>query len=239
MTTSQRVRHARALFAGLPRDYDRMASLLSLGQDERWRRFMASRVPRDRELILDVATGTGLVAAALVEQRGAGRVVGLDQSEAMLRRGRHRSLATGTERRVAFTLGQAERLPFPDDTFDALTFTYLLRYVDDPPAVLRELARVVRPGGTIANLEFHVPSSTVWRAAWWVHTRLVLPVVGRLVSRAWYDVGGFLGPSISAFVRRYPLPTQVRMWQGAGIGDVQTRTMSLGGCVVTWGRKPS
>lgn len=233
MTTSARVQHARQLFAGLPRDYDRMASLLSLGQDARWRRFMVSRVPGEHARVLDVAAGTGLVTAELVQSRGPGRVVALDQSEAMLRRGR-RSAAAGD--RVSFVLGQAERLPFPDDSFDALTFTYLLRYVDDPTETLRELARVVRPGGTIASLEFHVPRRPVVRAAWWVHTRLVLPVVGLATSRAWYEVGRFLGPSISAFVRRHPLAAQVQMWQEAGIEAVGTRVMSLGGSAVMWGR---
>ena len=69
-------------------------------------------------------------------------------------------------------LGRAERLPFPDETFDALTFTYLFRYVDDPAAAMRELARVVRPGGTIATLEFHVPEQPLLRAGWYAYTRV-------------------------------------------------------------------
>ena len=91
--------------------------------------------------------------------------------------------------------GRAEELPFADGEFAALTFTYLLRYVDDPAATVRELARVVRPGGTIAMLEFAVPRG-VWRPPWELWVRAGLPVAGRLISPGWHEVGDFLGPSI-------------------------------------------
>jgi len=180
--------------------------------------------------VLDVATGTGLVARALKRRYGC-RVVGLDQSEQMLSRAL--PLVGPVYERVV--RGEAERLPFEDGEFDALTFTYLLRYVDDPPATMRELARVVRPGGRIAMLEFHVPPRPVLHPAWWLYTRVGLPALGRLVSRDWYEVGRFLGPSIDGFWRRYPLPQLAEMWRRAGIGSVESRKMSLGGGVVMWG----
>jgi demethylmenaquinone methyltransferase/2-methoxy-6-polyprenyl-1,4-benzoquinol methylase len=136
-----------------------------------------------------------------------------------------------------FVLAQAERLPFPPTSFDALTFTYLLRYVDDPASVLRGLAEAVRPGGTVASLEFGVPRRVVWHAAWWLYTRVVLPVAGRFVSREWYAVGRFLGPSISGYVRRHPLEDQLRHWREAGLHVIGVRTMSLGGGVVIWGQR--
>ena len=132
--------------------------------------------------------------------------------------------------------GRAERLPFDDGSFDALTFTYLLRYVDDPAATLRELARVVRPGGTIAALEFGLPRG-VWRAAWEVYVRAVLPLAGRALSRGWYEVGRFLGGSIRDLYTRLPLERQVELWRDAGIHDVHARSLSLGGGVVVWGRR--
>src|SRR5204863_6300754 len=121
-------------------------------------------------------------------------------------------------------------------TFDALTFTYLLRYVDDPAATLSELARVVRPGGAMASLEFHVPLRP-WEPLWWLYTRAVMPAVGRLVSTSWYEVGRFLGPSISGFYERWPLDRQLQAWRAAGIGDVRARVMSPGGGRVIWGTK--
>ena len=136
--------------------------------------------------MLDVATGTGLVARELVRTDGRRRVVALDPSAPMLGTGIERSARLP----IAFVLGRAEELPFATATFDALTVTYLLRYVDDPGATLTELARVVRPGGVVASLEFGVPPNRAWRACWRLYTRAVMPAVGRLVSRDWYEVAG-------------------------------------------------
>jgi demethylmenaquinone methyltransferase/2-methoxy-6-polyprenyl-1,4-benzoquinol methylase len=214
-----------------------MAEALSFGQNRRWRRFLVSRIHvPPRATVLDVATGTAGVAIELAGRTGA-RVVGLDQSPEMLAAGRQRLAQAGMDGDVRLVQGHAERLPFPDEAFDGLTFTYLLRYVEDPAATLRELARVVRTGGTIASLEFAVPERIGWRTAWLVYTRALLPVGGLLASTQWYRTGRFLGPSITDFYRRYPLSEQARMWQEAGIARVRYRTMSLGGGVVMWGER--
>ena len=222
---------ARRLFAPLGPTYDRYAALLSLGQDPRWRRFLVSRVDvRRRATVLDVATGTGAVARELLAQRHC-TVVGVDQSPEMLAEARRRLPA-----HVRLIEARAEELPFPDGAFDALTFTYLLRYVADPGATLRELARVVRPGGTIAGLEFALPRG-VWRPLWDVYVGAVLPLAGRVLRRGWAEVGGFLGPSIRGFYARYPEPELLELWRDAGIRDVRARRLSLGGGLVTWGRR--
>lgn len=224
-----RRRHARELFAPLGPRYDRMGALLSFGQDPRWRRFMVSRLPRDGGHVLDVATGTGLVAEALL---GRGfRVTGLDQSPEMLARARARF-----GRRVELVEAPAEELPFPDASFDHLTFTYLLRYVDDPGATLGELARVVRPGGTVAMVEFGVPRGA-WRPPWNLWVGVGLPLAGRLVSPGWHEVGRFLGPSIRDFDARVPVDALHALWLRAGIADVVLRRMSFGAGVVVWGRR--
>jgi len=226
---SERRRHARALFAPLGPTYDRVGATLSFGQDPRWRRFLVSRLPADRGHVLDVATGTGLVAEALVA-RGF-RVTGLDQSAEMLALARKRF-----GDRVELVEASAAALPFPDASFGHLTFTYLLRYVDDPAATMRELARVVRPGGTVAMLEFDVPRG-VWRPLWDLWVGIGLPVAGRLISPGWHEVGRFLGPSIRAFHAAYPEPALLALWRDAGIADVRSRRLSLGGGVVMWGRR--
>jgi demethylmenaquinone methyltransferase/2-methoxy-6-polyprenyl-1,4-benzoquinol methylase len=207
-----------------------MARVLSFGQDGRWRRFLVSRLPTGPGLVLDVATGTGAVAAQIARRTRA-RVVGLDQSEPMLREGAWR-----LSPRIPMVAGHGDRLPFPARSFDAVTFTYLLRYVEDPAGTLAELARVVRPGGVMANLEFHVPDPP-WRWPWLLYTRGVMPVIGRAVSPHWGEVGRFLGPSISAFYRRFPLEEQLDLWRAAGIADARSRIMSLGGGVVIWGTR--
>ena len=226
-----RTEHARSLFAPLGPTYDRYASLLSYGQDPRWRRFLVSRVeagPGDR--VLDVATGTGAVARELVGRKGCA-VVGVDQSPEMLLEAKRR-----VDAGVTLVEASATSLPFADGEFDALTFTYLLRYVDDPPATLRELARVVRPGGTIAGLEFGVPSG-VWRLAWELHVRVALPAAGAVIGDGWREAGSFLGPSIRGHYASWPLPRLLDAWRSAGIEGAQARRLSLGGGVVTWGRK--
>ena len=231
-------RFARRLFTGLPERYDRLAEWLSFGQNGRWRRTMVDHiVPARPGLVLDVATGTAGVALQLAGRSGA-RVVGVDLTEAMIRVGKSNVARAGAAPHVQMVVGRGEQLPFADATFDALTFTYLLRYVEDPAATLRELARVVRPGGVLANLEFLVPSSSFWRFWWWGYTRLVLPVAAALTGgREWFGVGRFLGPNISAHYRRYPLSWTVEAWRAAGMTDVGVKTMSLGGGLVMWGSK--
>ena len=233
---SARNLHARRLFAPLGATYDRWSALLSLGQDPRWRRFLVSRVragPDDT--VLDVATGTAAVAVELVRRTGCS-VVGLDQSPEMLAEARRRVSAAGLSDRIELVEGTADRLPFEDASFDGLTFTYLLRYVDDPGRTLRELVRVVRPGGSIASLEFDVPEG-VWRAAWELYVRVGLPLAGRAVSPAWGEVGRFLGPSIRRFRDEHPPERQLALWRAAGVEDVRMGRLTLGGGVVTWGRR--
>jgi len=222
---------ARTLFAPLGPTYDRYAALLSFGQDPRWRSFLVSRIDAGpRDTVLDVATGTGAVARELLARKRC-TVVGLDQSPEMLAEARRRLPES-----VTLLEGRAEALPFPDGAFDALTFTYLLRYVDDPAAVLRELARVVRPGGTMAGLEFAVPHG-VWRPFWELYVRVGLPAAGRVLSPGWAEVGAFLGPSIRGFYARHPEERLLELWWNAGVRDVRARRLSLGGGIVTWGHR--
>jgi demethylmenaquinone methyltransferase/2-methoxy-6-polyprenyl-1,4-benzoquinol methylase len=233
---SARAGVARELFAPLGPTYDRFARLLSLGQDPGWRRFLVSRVrvgPGD--VVLDVATGTGAVAIELVRRYGC-TVVALDQSPEMLAAARHRLQQAGLTGRVRLIEGRAERLPFETGSFDALTFTYLLRYVEDPAATLCELARVIRPGATAAMLEFAVPGRP-WRRLWDLYVGTCLPAAGRAIGRGWDDVGGFLGDSIRDFSARMPLAALVGAWEEAGFGHVQARRMSFGGAVVVWGTR--
>ena len=220
---------AKELFAPLGPSYDRVGATLSFGQDPRWRRFLVSRLPRDGGHVLDVATGTGLVAAELL-RRGF-TVTGLDQSPGMLARARERFGP-----RIELVEGSAESLPFAEASFDHLTVTYLLRYVDDPAATLAELARVVRSGGVVASLEFGVPTGLA-RPAWEVYVRAGLPLAGRILRRGWSEVGDFLGGSIREYWERYPLERQLELWRAAGISNVSVRRMSLGGGVVMWGTR--
>lgn len=245
---------ARRVFRGLPDRYDRLAEWLSLWQNRRWRAALVDAVASgDPRLVADVATGTAGVALALHARTGAA-VIGFDLDEEMARRGqlnvqegrgaraggvvRAAPVGRGGGTTVALAVARGEQLPLADASVDALSFTYLLRYVDDPEATLAELARVVRPGGVVANLEFAVPEPTFLRALWWIYTRTVLPLAGLVTGgEPWYRVGRFLGPNITDHYRRYPLDWTVEAWDRVGIGEVTVRRMSLGGGVVMWGRR--
>jgi demethylmenaquinone methyltransferase / 2-methoxy-6-polyprenyl-1,4-benzoquinol methylase len=226
------------LFKGLPERYDALAEVLSFGQNGRWRRELAGHLTSHRpHTVLDVATGTGGVAIALAAETEAS-ITGVDISDAMLERGRERVRKADLAARIKLEPARAEALPYPSESFDAVSFTYLLRYVDDPAATLAELARVIRPGGHMASLDFYLPPNVAWRAAWWVYTRSLLPAAGVLLGgRAWWDVGRFLGPNIESHYRRWPLARIIDAWEAAGMVEVGYRVMSLGGGLVMWGVK--
>ena len=184
--------------------------------------------------VLDVATGTAGVAIELARRSGC-RVTGIDQSHDMLAHGRRNVEAAGLSDRITLLQGEAERLPFPDASFDAVTFTYLLRYVADPAATLREIARVVRTGGVVASLEFGVPPGLLSRIGWHVYTGVALPIAGRMMSPGWGAAMSFLRRSIPEFWRAHPMADVVDMHRAAGIDDLRVRRLTLGSAVVIWG----
>ncbi len=231
-------RHARRLFDPIAGEYDLLLETLTLFQNSRWRRFLISRLRLEHHhLVLDLCTGTAGVAIEMACRHGC-RVVGVDLSEGMLRKGRERVVVRGVEPLVYLAQGRAESLGHSDGQFDAVAFTYLLRYVDDPPATLAEIARVLKPGGRIASLDFSVPRSVPVKVLWTLYTRWGLPAATRFVSDGWRNVGEFLGPNITRFYQRYSIDDVMAMWREAGIVDVQARSMTLGGAVVMWGTKP-
>lgn len=219
---------ARRLFAPIATDYERWATWLSMGQDPRWRRTMVDGLAlAPGSQVLDVAAGTGSITR-LLRATGAD-VTSLDQSEPML--------ARAVERGATAVVATAEHLPFPDDHFDAVTFGYLLRYVESVPECLGELARVVKPGGRVGMVEFGRPTG-VWGPAWWLYTRALLPAAGALIRSEWWEVGRFLGPNIDEFAAAHPPAALAEDWRRAGLTDVEVRRLSLGGGLVMWARKP-
>jgi ubiquinone/menaquinone biosynthesis methyltransferase len=220
---------ARRIFSGIGATYERAGGLLSFGQDARWRARLVSLLDAaPDDAVLDVATGTGLIARAIAERYGC-EVVGLDRSADML------SVAAARNGHIPLVRGRAECLPFPDASFDHLTFTYLLRYVDDPAAVMRELVRVVRPGGRIVALDFGVPPNQILRAMWRAYTAIGLPLIGRVISQHWASVGAFLRGSIERFNAAHPQHDVERHWRDAGLVDVRVDRMSFGAGVVVTG----
>jgi demethylmenaquinone methyltransferase / 2-methoxy-6-polyprenyl-1,4-benzoquinol methylase len=225
----ERTRHARALFDGIGPAYGWPADLLSFGQYGRWRRALVRSLGlSSRDEVLDVATGTGLIARDIRDQYRC-RVIGADQSEGML------ASARGVVPEL--TAADANRLPFADTRFDAVVFSYLLRYVADPPATLAELVRVLKPGGTFASVEFGIPRASLPRLGWRMHAQGVFPIATRAFGARWADVGSFLPGSIIDWIDEWPIERQARAWQDAGIGDVKVKRMFFGTGVLMKGRK--
>jgi demethylmenaquinone methyltransferase / 2-methoxy-6-polyprenyl-1,4-benzoquinol methylase len=236
MTTAAtaRKRHALELFDGIAADYDRWAQILSFGNDRRWHELLVDRLEvGPGSVVADVATGTAAVAMTIAWRHGS-RVIGIDQNPSMLDEGRRRVRSAGLDSRIELRRGEAERLPLEDASVDALVHTYLLRYVDDPAAVLRELARPIRPGGQMASLEFGVPAGG-WYPAWWAWTRVGLPAGGLIAGGGWYATGRFLGPSIERFWREHPLEQVLGWWADAGMTAVRAQRLSVGGGVIIRG----
>jgi demethylmenaquinone methyltransferase/2-methoxy-6-polyprenyl-1,4-benzoquinol methylase len=238
--TSDRKTLARSLFAGIAGDYDRWAQLLSFGQDRRWHDLMidaiAPAAAAEDAVVADVATGTAAVAIALARRYPRCRVVGIDQSPEMLAGGARRVEAAGLRGRIELVEGQAEQPPVEPGSVDALTHTYLLRYVDDPAATIAALAAAIRPGGMMASLEFGVPRGVAF-PAWRLWTRAGLPLFGAPGGRAWVATGRFLGPSIERFWREHPIDEVLGWWAAAGMEQIRARRLSLGGGVIVWGTR--
>ena len=221
----------RRIFSPIASNYDRPAQVLGLLQYSRWHEFLLSRLrlsPGDS--VLDMATGTGALAVRLARLDGL-RVTAADITRPMLLQ-----TAARTHGRVDLVECTAEAVPFAEAAFDAVIFAYLLRYVADVPATLAELARLVRPGGTMASLDFAVPRG-IWYPLWRLYTAVGLPLGGALLSPAWRRVGSFLGPSIRGFYRRWPEERLLQLWRESGFPDAQAKRLSLGGAIVIWGTK--
>ena len=229
--------HSRQLFDGIAAQYDWVPGLFSFFQYQRWRGYVVSRLQAGPDAtVLDVCTGTTGVAMETTRTRHC-QVVGVDLSSKMLRRAQHNLSNNGLSGQVPLVMGRAENLAFSNDCFDAVSVTFLLRYVEDPESTMGEIIRVLKPGGRLISLEFGVPPNAIARALWFAHTRGVLPLAGALVSRGWRNVGGFLGPSISNLYHSYSEDGLRDMWRRLGMVDIQVNRLSLGGAVVMWGTK--
>jgi demethylmenaquinone methyltransferase/2-methoxy-6-polyprenyl-1,4-benzoquinol methylase len=228
---------AQDLFDGVAPSYDTWAQVLTFFQYLRWRRFLVSRMAlRPGNLVLDVCTGTAGVAMEIADHHD-GRIVGLDVSHLMLEAGLRAVEKKSLDGRVQLIQGRAEHLPFPDKTFDAVVFTYLLRYVQNPDATIRELSRVLKPGGELLSLEFGLPEALWVRSLWEIYNRVVMPVMTIPVSRGWHRVGCFLGPSIRDFCRRCTVDRLAAIWRDNGIPLIETRPLLKGAAIVMWGTK--
>ena len=168
------------MFDAIAGRYDLLNRLLSAGFDQRWRaRAVDALGLAGGEVVLDLCTGTADLALALTTSAGA-RVVGVDFAGEMLRRGRQKVREAGVDRQVRLVLGDAMSMPMPDAVVDAATIGFGIRNVQTPAEALKEVHRVLRPGGRLVILEFGFPRAVLLRAAYVWYFRRVLPLVGKL-----------------------------------------------------------
>jgi demethylmenaquinone methyltransferase / 2-methoxy-6-polyprenyl-1,4-benzoquinol methylase len=206
----------REMFDRISPVYDVMNRVMTAGMDRRWRRLAAQAVVRPGDRVLDACCGTGDLALAAA--RGGGSVTGLDFSEAMLERARRKSDA------VEWVRGDLLSLPFPNDAFDVATIGFGIRNVEDLTGGLRELARVLGPGGRLACLEITRPRGLL-RPFFQVWFDGIVPLLGKLLP------GGAAYTYLPASVRRFPGPEDLAdAMKGAGFADVRWRL--LGGGIV-------
>ena len=195
--------------------YDAMNRVMTGGLDRRWRRIAVEQAVRERDRVLDACCGTGDLAIA-ARRHGAGSVVGLDFSEQMLERARRKAPE------IEWVQGDALALPFEDASFDAATVGFGIRNVDDLEAGLRELRRVLRPGGRVAILEITTPRGMLapFYRVWFDR---IVPLLGRVLP------GGDAYTYLPASVRRFPVPEELaRLLEACGFGEVRFRLFAGG-----------
>lgn len=174
------------LFDGIAPDYDRLNHLLSLGVDRSWRRRALKRIVDDGDVplkVLDVACGTGDFSIEIARKSSPqSRITGVDLSEGMLKVMREKVLIEGLDRKISFMQGNCESLPFGDGTFDRVTIAFGIRNFENRDVALREILRVLKPGGRLVILELSVPSGRVMNALYRLYFCNILPIIGGLVS---------------------------------------------------------
>jgi demethylmenaquinone methyltransferase/2-methoxy-6-polyprenyl-1,4-benzoquinol methylase len=221
------------MFDAIAERYDFLNHLLSAGLDKQWRRHAIDVLQlTGRETILDLCTGTAdLALAAMTGAARARRVVGIDFSGAMLQIGQEKVRRAGPfepagreTRNIAFVRGDATRIPVADASIDATTIGFGIRNVERPSAACREIARVLRPGGTLVILEFSLPRSPMLRNAYLWYFRRVLPLVGRLVSKH-PSAYTYLPESVQAFPSPEEFSQELRH---AGFGTVRAVPLTFG-----------
>jgi demethylmenaquinone methyltransferase / 2-methoxy-6-polyprenyl-1,4-benzoquinol methylase len=224
------------MFGEIAPHYDRMNHLLSLNIDKYWRSWTVRKLaPQPGDAILDVCTGTGDLAIALQRATGGqSEVIGADFCPEMLEIGRRKQAAAKIGSELSFVQADAQNLPFDDDRFAIVSVAFGLRNVADTGRGLAEMARVCRPGGQVAVLEFSTPRRQPLRAGYLFYFRHILPRLGQLLARNKSDAYGYLPASVGQFPDGEALAERMR---GVGLRNVKYWPLTFGVATLYIGRK--
>jgi len=223
---AEKAARVRAVFESVAGNYDLMNDLMSGGAHRIWKSFTLSQTGlRPGQRALDVAGGTGDIAAGMAKQVGEkGLVVLTDINAAMLAEGRDALTDRGLVGNVRYSLANAERLPFPDSSFDCVTIGFGLRNVTDKAAALRSMTRVLKPGGQLMVLEFSHPVAPGLKPIYDAYSFSVLPWLGEVVAK---DEASYR--YLAESIRRFPdQPTLVNMMREAGLENCSYHNLSGG-----------
>lgn len=232
--SSGKAHYVRAMFSRISRRYDLMNRLMTFGQDQSWREFAArqAEVPTHGR-VLDLATGTGDLALAVLDVQRSATVVGVDFALPMMRVGQTK-LNGRPAHQIDFAGGDALQLPFDDDTFDACLSAFMMRNVVDVLRSFREQRRVIRPGAHVVCLEITQPATPIFRKLFDLYFSRLVPAIGGVISAG--DAYAYLPASVKAFQTPPQLSDVMRE---AGLEDVTYDKLGLGTVTVHVGRKPS
>ncbi len=229
-------RFVREMFNSIARRYDLMNTLMTLGMDRSWRRYTVKRSGlKPGGCGLDVCCGTGMITMEQARTAGpAGRVVGLDFSENMLAIARENIKDFEMGENIQFIQGNAMELPFDDNSFDCATVGWGLRNVPDILTVVKEMTRVVKPGGKVVSLDMAQPMAPVFKQCYWLCFEKIIPAMGRLWAGN-KGAYGYLHDSAKVFPPQWEL---AGIFARAGLVETGYRNLAGGIVAVVEGRKP-
>ena len=221
-TVEEKISAVKTIFTSITPKYDRMNHILSAGQDIGWRKFMVKRLPQDAAKVIDVATGTGDVAIDIKTRRPEIDVFGADFVLDMMNAAEIKTAKR--QLRIDYTGGNAMCLPFKDDTFDAATIAFGLRNIPDRLGAIKEMARVVKPGGKVLTLEMTFPKNLRMRKFFYWYLNKIIPRLGAIIARD-PKAYRYLADSIQDFIHPDVL---TEIFSEAGLRDVKEFPLTMG-----------
>jgi demethylmenaquinone methyltransferase/2-methoxy-6-polyprenyl-1,4-benzoquinol methylase len=221
------------MFDQISPTYDRANRLLSFGQDIRWRKKLSETAPFECKNILDVATGTADLLLTLISDRPESVGVGVDLSKKMLALGQNKVSKLDLDHRVKLQVADASSLPFADRSFDLITIAFGIRNVEKSEAALKEMVRVLKPGGQALILEFSLPKNPLIKWPYLLYFRHVLPFLGGVISKQ-PQAYRYLNQTVEAFPAVLDFSNRL---QDCGFSEVSAHALTFGVAHIYCARK--